>query len=81
MKLQTCTACNGSPVSTPRRATRSRLTYLVLAAAVVVAVVYGELWAIRHDPVAATISGPSVSTQARSAAADADLSFPIAILH
>jgi len=80
MKLQTCNACcHGASLNEPPRTAVSRLARIAVGVAVVAAIVYGELWAIRHEPVIASSSPQPAAT--RPAAEATAVSFPIAILH
>jgi len=80
MNLQTCNACcDGASLNEPNRTTVSRLARIAVGVAIVAAIVYGELWAIRHE---AVVAGSSPQPAATRPAADATaVSFPIAILH
>jgi len=82
MKLQTCNATyNVTSVGAPRRSAPVRLSRVLLAAAAVVAIIYGELWAIRQAPVLPA-SSASVATSSTTHSAGINfVCFPIAILH
>jgi hypothetical protein len=80
MKTQTCPNCNGTP-STTRRPARGRLARVAIAVAIVVTIVYAELWTIRQGPTLVIDYAPIGASATTSNADIAPTSLPIAVLH